>query len=100
MAPAAAAAAAAASAASASLTSTDLLCRMAPKFPFRLKQVVYTLSPYETSVTGNWFKKAPYKLQQKVTEVSPILLTLAVVASLRVAHCSSLLSPPGDLELH
>ena len=60
---------------------------MAPKFPFRLKQVVYTLSPYETSVTGNWFKKAPYKLQQKVTEVRSFLLLLPSVRLLRLPHC-------------
>eukprot|EP00192_Tetraselmis_astigmatica_P023305 CAMPEP_0117664582 /NCGR_PEP_ID=MMETSP0804-20121206/9305_1 /TAXON_ID=1074897 /ORGANISM="Tetraselmis astigmatica, Strain CCMP880" /LENGTH=74 /DNA_ID=CAMNT_0005471841 /DNA_START=86 /DNA_END=310 /DNA_ORIENTATION=+ len=41
---------------------------MAPKLPFRLKQVVYTLSPYEQGIVGNWFKTAPYKLQQKVSE--------------------------------
>eukprot|EP00873_Tetraselmis_striata_P008770 jgi/Tetstr1/429034/TSEL_018999.t1 len=42
--------------------------RMAPKLPFRVKSVVYTLSPYEQSIIGNWFKTAPGKLQKKVSE--------------------------------
>uniref|UniRef100_A0A061QYP1 Uncharacterized protein n=2 Tax=Tetraselmis sp. GSL018 TaxID=582737 RepID=A0A061QYP1_9CHLO len=41
---------------------------MAPKLPFRLKQVVYTLSPYEQSIIGNWFKNAPMSLQKKISE--------------------------------
>lgn len=49
---------------------------MAPKLPFRLKQVVYTLSPYEQSVTGNFWKNAPGKLQKKFAEVRELKMLI------------------------
>lgn len=41
--------------------------------PLRLREVVYTLSPFETTVMSGLFKDIPAKLHKKVSEVIHIL---------------------------
>ncbi|GBG67916.1 hypothetical protein CBR_g1035 [Chara braunii] len=38
------------------------------KMPVRLKEVVYTLSPFEQKIMSGLWKDAGYKLQKKVTD--------------------------------
>ena len=42
---------------------------MGKMVPNRLKEVVYTLSPFETSVMSGLWKDLPSKIQRKVSEV-------------------------------
>ena len=42
---------------------------MGKQMPNRLKEVVYTLSPFETSVMSGLWKDLPAKIQRKVSEV-------------------------------
>lgn len=42
---------------------------MGKQLPNRLKEVVYTLSPFETSVMSGLWKDLPSKIQRKVSEV-------------------------------
>ena len=47
------------------------------KVPIRLKEVVYTISPFETTVMSGLFQDVPKKLAEKIKHVS-----LASAASL------------------
>ncbi len=40
------------------------------KVPIRLKEVVYTISPFETTVMSGLFKDVPGKLAEKIKHVS------------------------------
>ena len=42
---------------------------MGKQLPNRLKEVVYTLSPFETTVMSGLWKDLPSKLHRKVSEV-------------------------------
>ena len=48
-----------------------LPCRMG-KVPVRLREVVYTLSPFETTVLNGLWKDLPQKAHRKISEVSCI----------------------------
>ena len=58
---------------------------MGKQLPNRLKEVVYTLSPFETTVMSGLWKDIPSKLQRKVSEVQvawhPILLIYKMLNS-------------------
>jgi len=43
---------------------------MGKQLPSRLKEVVYTLSPFETTVMSGLWKDLPGKLHKKVSEVT------------------------------
>ncbi len=43
-------------------------CRMG-KVPIRLKEVVYTISPFETTVMSGLFQDVPKKLAEKIKHV-------------------------------
>jgi hypothetical protein len=43
---------------------------MGKQLPSRLREVVYTLSPFETTVMSGLWKDLPQKLHKKVSEVS------------------------------
>ena len=40
------------------------------KVPVRLREVVYTLSPFETTVLNGLWKDLPQKAHRKISEVS------------------------------
>ena len=42
---------------------------MAPRVPTRIKEVVYTISPFETTVLSGLWKDLPQKLTRKWNEV-------------------------------
>lgn len=42
------------------------------KVPIRLREVVYTLSPFEQTVMNGVFKDVPAKLHRKFAEVRPV----------------------------
>ena len=42
------------------------------KVPIRLKEVVYTISPFETTVMSGLFKDMPQKFAEKIKHVSPL----------------------------
>ena len=44
------------------------------KVPVRLKEVVYTISPFEVTVMSGLFKDMPKKIAEKVKHVSHFLL--------------------------
>ena len=46
-----------------------LPCRMG-KVPVRLREVVYTVSPFETTVLNGLWKDLPQKAHRKISEVS------------------------------
>ena len=50
-----------------------LLSRMG-KVPVRLKEVVYTVSPFEVTVMSGLFKDMPKKFAEKVKHVSLLVL--------------------------
>lgn len=43
---------------------------MAPRTPILLKEVVYTLSPFEQSVTSGLWRDFSYKITKQIREVS------------------------------
>ena len=42
------------------------------KTPVRLREVVYTLSPFQQTVMSGLFKDVPQKIHRKIAEVCPI----------------------------
>ena len=52
------------------IVSIDFFCRMGKVPPIKLREVVYTLSPFETTVMGGLWKDLPQKLTRKVSEAS------------------------------
>ena len=42
---------------------------MAPRVPTRIKEVIYTISPFETTVLSGLWKDLPSKLARKWNEV-------------------------------
>ena len=53
-----------------------LISRMG-KVPVRLKEVVYTVSPFEVTVMSGLFKDMPKKFAEKVKHVSLLVLLRA-----------------------
>jgi len=49
---------------------------MGKQLPSRLKEVVYTLSPFETTVMSGLWKDLPAKLHKKVSEVHTLPVEL------------------------
>lgn len=47
----------------------NLVRRMGKQLPLRLREVVYTLSPFETTVMSGLWKDIPAKVHKKVSEV-------------------------------
>lgn len=43
------------------------------KVPVRLKEVVYTISPFETTVMSGLFKNLPQKVHEKFKQVQPLV---------------------------
>lgn len=56
------------------------------KVPIRLREVVYTLSPFEQTVMNGVFKDVPEKLHRKFSEVRQ-LLTSFIYADLFSSLC-------------
>ena len=64
-----------------------LICRMGKQLPIRLREVVYTLSPFETTVMSGLFKDLPSKLHRKVSEVSQPAEPRSATASATQKSC-------------
>ena len=64
--------------------------KMGKQLPNRLKEVVYTLSPFETTVMSGLWKDLPQKLHRKVSEVHTETLLLMIKTTSSLAMLQSL----------
>lgn len=71
---------------------------MGKQLPNRLKEVVYTLSPFETTVMSGLWKDLPKKLHRKVSEVhtETLLLPIKTTSSLTMLQSLKVRMPKFD----